>query len=387
MKIKNFYILAFAFLIISLSLIGNTSAVDENQKNVYFFWGIGCSHCENVIDSGVLEEVSVIENVKIYSLEVYLNQSNRDKYKEFTDKLGVSQNQKGIPFLVIECEKNYSYLIGDSSIIKNLKNNIINCELNNQTDSGGISSDNPDANKENRKFSISFKTRSFEDKITLGSIIIAALIDSINPCAFGVLIFLLATILSTASSKRALKYGLTYIFIIFLVYFSAGLGIIKFLNEFSGIINYFVIVAGILVFIGGLIEIKDFFWYGRGISLKIPVSVKPALERMARKGTLSAVIILGIVVALVELPCTGGIYLAILSLMSINKTFGIPYLLLYNFIFVLPLIIIVLVTHYGIKTEKIQIIVENNKKWMRLAAGIVMIGLAVYLLNSIYNWV
>jgi len=362
---KKIKILAFIFLIFFLSLIGNISAVDENKKNVYFFWGIGCPHCENVIDSGVLEEVSAIEDVKVYSLEVYVNQSNRDKYMEFTDKLGISQNKRGIPFLVIECGKNYSYLSGDVSIIKNLKNNIINCNLNNQTDFGGISSDNPNA-----------------DKITLGGIVIAALIDSINPCAFGVLIFLLATIFSTASSKRALKYGLTYIFIIFLVYFSAGLGIIKFLSEFSGIVNYFVVVAGILVFIGGIMEIKDFFWYGRGISLKIPVSVKPALKRMTQKGTLSAVIVLGVVVALVELPCTGGIYLAILSLMSINKTFGIPYLLLYNFIFVLPLIAIVLVTHYGTKTEKIQIIVENNKKWMRLAAGIVMIGLAFYLFNS-----
>ncbi|MDD1744276.1 MAG: hypothetical protein LUQ20_00455, partial [Candidatus Methanoperedens sp.] len=105
------------------------------------------------------------------------------------------------------------------------------------------------------------------------------------------------------------------------------------------------------------------------------------------KGTLPAVILLGFFVTLVELPCTGGIYLAILSIMHINKTFGIPYLLLYNFIFVLPLIIMVFIAYYGVKAEKIQTWVENNKKWMRLAAGIVMIGLALYLLNSVYNWI
>ncbi len=87
------------------------------------------------------------------------------------------------------------------------------------------------------------------------------------------------------------------------------------------------------------------------------------------------------------MPCTGGIYLAILSLMHINKTFGIPYLLLYNLIYVLPLIVMVLIAYFGTKTEKITSWVEGNKKWMRLAAGIVMIALALYLLNSVYKFV
>jgi len=364
-------IIALLFLIIIFSFVSNISAeqITDNQKNVYFFWGEGCPHCENVKDNGILEEVDNIENVNVYLLEVYNNQENRDKYTKFADELGISQYQRGVPFLVIECQKGYSYFIGDSPIINNLKNAVTTCTPMKEI-STEVSSDNPNS-----------------QTLTLGSIIIAALIDSINPCAFGVLIFLLATMLSIASAKRALKYGLIYVFIIFLVYFLAGLGIMKIITEFSGIMNYVIVLAGILVFIGGLIEIKDFFWYGKGVSLRISVSMKPTLERITQKGTLWAVILLGAIVALVELPCTGGIYLAILSLMHINKTFGIPYLLLYNFIFILPLLVMVLVAYYGTKTEKITNWVEGNKKWMRLGAGIVMIGLAFYLLNSIYNWI
>jgi len=360
------------FLIIVFSLTSLTSAElpDGNQKNVYFFWGIGCPHCENVKDSGILEDIDKIENVNVYQLEVYNNQENRAKYTQFADDLGINQYQRGVPLLVIECQKGYSYFIGDTPIINNLKEAVTSCTPMKEIKSEGISSGNPNA-----------------QKLTLGSIIIAALIDSINPCAFGVLIFLLATMFSMASSKRALKYGLVYIFIIFLVYFLAGLGIMKIITTFSGIMKYIIVVAGGLVFIGGLIEIKDFFWYGKGVSLRIPVSMKPTLERMTQKGTLGAVIILGIIVALVELPCTGGIYLAILSLMHINKTFGIPCLLLYNLIFVLPLVVIVLVAYYGTKTEKITNWVENNKKYMRLIAGFIMIALAIYLLNSVYNWI
>ncbi|MCX8158881.1 MAG: hypothetical protein N3D20_01145 [Candidatus Pacearchaeota archaeon] len=358
----------FIFLILIANIQAKT--IENHQKNVYFFWGIGCPHCENVINSGILEEAAKIENVTIYQLEVYNNQENRKKYAEFADKLGISPYQRGVPLLVIECEKGYSYFIGDTPIINNLKQSLTNCIPQKGIKSEGLSSDNPDAHK-----------------LTIWSIIIAAIIDSINPCAFGVLIFLLATMITMASSKRALKYGLIYTFVIFLVYFSAGLGIMKLLTSLSGIIKPIIVSAGILVFIGGIIEIKDFFWYGKGISLRIPISTKPILEKIAKKGTLFAIILLGIIVSLVELPCTGGIYLAILSLMHINKTFGISYLLLYNLIFVLPLVIIVFTMHYGTKTEKISIWVETNKEYMRLAAGIIMLLLSIYLLNSVYNWI
>jgi len=377
---NNKYLLAILFLgIFLLSMSSLVLAQQNNQTKIYFFWGDGCPHCQNVLDSGVLEEISNLENVEVYKLEVYLNQSNRDKYSEFANKLGISIYEQNVPLLVIECDEKISYLIGDKPIISNLRDkeylsNIVNCNFSSiysgDIDSAGVSPLNPNS-----------------QTLTLGAIIIAALIDSINPCAFGVLIFLLATMFSTASRKRALKYGLIYVFIIFLVYFLAGLGIMKIITEFSGIMNYVIIFTGILVFIGGLIEIKDFFWYGKGASLRIPVSLKPTLEKITQKGTLWAVILLGAIVALVELPCTGGIYLAILSLMHVNKTFGIPYLLLYNFIFILPLLVMVLIAYYGTKTEKITNWVEGNKKWMRLGAGIIMIGLAVYLLNSVYGWI
>lgn len=371
-KKKKRGMILIIFLVLLFSFISSVSAdlPQDNQKNVYFFWGEGCPHCHDVLNSGILEEVNEKKNVNVYQLEVYNNQENRDRYIKFAEDLEISQYQRGVPFLVIECQKGYSYFIGGAPIINHLKDAVEDCTPMKEINSEGLSSDNPNS-----------KT------LTLGTIIVAALIDSINPCAFGVLIFLLATMFSMASSKRALKYGMIYVFIIFIVYILAGLGIMKIITEFSSVMNYIIILAGILVFIGGLIEIKDYFWYGKGVSLRIPVSMKPALERMTQKGTLGAVIILGIVVALVELPCTGGIYLAILSLMHINKAFGIPYLLLYNLIFVLPLIIMVLVAYFGTKTEKIQNWVEGNKKYMRLIAGLIMIALAIYLLNSVYGWI
>ena len=370
--IINFDRIGGLFLILLLLFIplvfstGDSFETDSNVKKVYFFWGMGCPHCEDVRNSGILEEIGSMENVEVYQLEVYNNQENRDLYLKYSTLLGITSG--GVPFLVIECKRGYSYFIGSTPIINNLKEAVSTCSPM-KIISSEVSSENPNA-----------------ASITLGAIIVAALIDSINPCAFGVLIFLLATLTSMASSKRALKFGLIYVFIIFLVYFMAGLGLMAIISEYSAIMNYVIILTAALVFIGGIIEIKDFFWYGKGLSLRIPVSLKPALEKITKRGTLGAVILLGVIVALVELPCTGGIYLAILSLMHVNKTFGVPYLLIYNLIFILPLIVIVLAAHYGMKTEKLSNLVEGNKKWMRLFAGLIMILLALYLLNTVFKW-
>lgn len=383
-KNKFFYLGLSLFLLIIFvnNLVFSLNIIDINSQNnsslnsltqekfVYFFWGIGCPHCEKVIDSGVLEKARLMPNTTLYELEIYNNQTNRDLYNKLTDELKINPYQKGVPLLIIKCDNKYSYFIGDGPIINNLEKSLENCNSSIEIKQEGLSPKD-----------INSKT------LTLGSIIIAALIDSINPCAFGVLIFLLATLISTASSKRALKYGLIYTLIIFIVYFLAGLGIMKIISGFPSFLNYIIFITSILVFIGGLIEIKDFFSYGKGISLRIPTNLKPFLEKITKKGTLPAVILLGLIVSLVELPCTGGIYIAILSLMHINKTFGIPYLLLYNLIYITPLIIMILISYFGTKTEKITLWVEKNKRWMRLLAGIIMIFLALYLINSIYKWV
>ena len=91
-------------------------------------------------------------------------------------------------------------------------------------------------------------------------------------------------------------------------------------------------------------------------------------------------IVLGIFVSLFELPCTGGIYLGILSLMSINKTFAISYLLLYNLIFVLPLIVLTYLIYRGMSPEVLQRWTIKERKWMKLASGVVLIALGVYIL-------
>ena len=217
---------------------------------------------------------------------------------------------------------------------------------------------------------------------TLPVVLVTALIDSINPCAIGVLILLIATLVGLSKDKsKMLKVGLIYITAVFLTYLAAGFGLLIFIQKLniSGLLSW---IVGSLVIILGLIEIKDFWWYGQGISLQIPPKRAEQIKKMVKNVSVPGSIILGIFVAAVELPCTGGPYLAITTLLAkVGFSLNVFLLLaLYNLIFVLPLIVILVLAYFGISTKKISKWKNEKKKWMRLFIGIVMIALGVLLI-------
>lgn len=217
--------------------------------------------------------------------------------------------------------------------------------------------------------------------LKLTTVIVTALVDSINPCAIGVLILLISTLIVLAENKkRMIGTGLLYIATVYITYFLAGIGLLLFIQRFN-ISEPLGVIVGFLVILLGLMEIKDFFWYGKGFSLGIPQSQIPRMRKWAEKGSIPAVIGLGFLVAAVELPCTGGPYLAITTLLAKDfSLYAIWLLLLYNFLFVLPLIIIVALAYAGLSIEEVHKWKESKKRWMRLLVGLVMVALGVLLI-------
>jgi len=213
-------------------------------------------------------------------------------------------------------------------------------------------------------------------------VISTALIDSINPCAIGVLVLLIATLVNMDKNKnKMLAVGTIYITAVFLTYLSAGFGLLVFIQKLN-IAEPLSYVVGGLVIILGLLEIKDFFWYGQGISLQIPKKRAEQIKKYIDNVTVPGSVFLGMFVAAVELPCTGGPYLAITTLLAkIGFSWQVFWLLvLYNIIFVLPLIIILLLTYFGVSTGKIKEWKNAKRKWMRLFIGLVMLALGVLLI-------
>lgn len=219
--------------------------------------------------------------------------------------------------------------------------------------------------------------------LRLSAVVVTALIDSINPCAIGVLILLISTLLGLSEDrKRMIMVGIIYIVAVFIAYFVAGLGLITVLQYIPFDLAQFIgMLVGGLVVILGFVELKDAFKKkGEGTTLGINPKHAEKIKQMAKKTTVPGVIVLGFFVAAVELPCTGGPYLAITTLLSKQfDALALAYLALYNFIFVLPLIVIVLLAYFGTKTEILKKWKDSNKKYMRIAMGLLMIGLGVLL--------
>jgi len=225
--------------------------------------------------------------------------------------------------------------------------------------------------------------------LTWPVIITTALVDSINPCAIGVLILLLSTLIAIRHyhKNRLIGIGLIYIAAVYITYFLAGIGLLLFIQKLN-IAQPLSILVGALVIILGLIEIKDFFWYGKGVTLRISARYVDYIEKYSRKVTLPGAIVLGAFVAVVELPCTGGPYLAITTWIAQSNVIPVKaliYLLIYNFIFVLPLIIILLLVYFGTKLSNIKKWKQEHRKWMRLFIGLILVALGILLILIAYN--
>jgi cytochrome c biogenesis protein CcdA len=212
---------------------------------------------------------------------------------------------------------------------------------------------------------------------------VAAAIDSINPCAIGVKILLVSMIIATGRRKELLKLGLVYIAAVYLTYFAAGLGLMYGLAQIPIFVaQYISILVGMLVVFGGLVEIKDFFWYGRGFSLAIPADKAAQIHEYAQNLSIPGLAFLGAFVAGVELPCTGGPYLAITLLLSQTiatdpATFAQAFLLLayYNLIFVLPLVAILVLVMFGMRVSTLKKWKQATRHYMRLGIGMLLIAL------------
>ena len=230
----------------------------------------------------------------------------------------------------------------------------------------------------------SIKGDGLPQEAILPLVITTAVVDSFNPCAFGVLLFFLALLFILKRGRREIaKIGSVYIFMIFLTYILIGLGILQAIIV-SDSPHFVAQVAAVLVIIIGLIAIKDYFFYGKWFSFGMPVSQTGRIKHWMQRATIPSAIVLGFLVGLCEFPCSGGIYVGIISMLAISTTFseGLLYLIIYNIFFVLPLIVILLASSNKRILAKIEKKEKTHKKYMKLANGLMMIILGILLLIS-----
>lgn len=230
------------------------------------------------------------------------------------------------------------------------------------------------------------------DLPNLTLVIVSAIIDSINPCLIGVLILMLSIILGLGKTPRQLVLlGSAYILAVFVTYFSAGIVLTSLLSAIPLVISQYLSIAiGLLVVIAGLFEIKDYFWYGKGISLHLSPRFAKKVQHYSTNSTIVGVMLLGVIAAAIELPCTGAPYLAIVTILHNNFSVGaLGLLLLYNLIFITPLAVILALTASGVTISHVHRWKEASKARIRLAIGILLIilgWLLILIANGVINF-
>jgi len=229
--------------------------------------------------------------------------------------------------------------------------------------------------------------------VTIIEIIGLAFVDAVNPCALAVMAIVLMTLLTQNPEKRkqVLLGGLSFTLAVFILYFLYGLIMIQFFSHVlpeTGKFSYYVFRGfGIFAIILGILNLKDFFVYKPGgLATEMPLKMRPKMKILIKKITNpKGAFVIGLFVTLFLLPCTIGPYIIAsgkLSVLHFLQT--IPWLLIYNLIFIIPMIAITLIIYFGLTTvDKVSGWKEKNIKYLHLIEGLILTILGILMFTGI----
>jgi cytochrome c-type biogenesis protein len=213
-------------------------------------------------------------------------------------------------------------------------------------------------------------------------VLISSLLDSVHPCSFSILLITIAFLFGLQMTrKKILQLGSLYIAGIFASYLLIGLGLLKVLHLFNTPHFMGKLGAAILI-IFGVVNLINRFFPNVPIKLALPSSVHRPMAQLMEKTSMIAVFLLGALVGVCQFPCMGGPYLMVIGLLHDQVTYitGFWYLLFYNVILIVPLVLVLWFSADKIVVDKMQEWKRDNLSRVRLIAGIIMIIIGVLIL-------
>ncbi|HEY9583069.1 MAG TPA: GAP family protein [Candidatus Paceibacterota bacterium] len=213
-------------------------------------------------------------------------------------------------------------------------------------------------------------------------VLIAAVLDSVHPCSFSILLITIAFLFGLQMSrKKILQIGGTYIAGIFAAYLLIGLGLLKVLHIFNTPHFMGKLGAGLLITFG-VLNLLNRFFPSFPIKLKIPSVSHKWMSKLMEQSSLPAAFGLGLLVGLCQFPCMGGPYLMVIGLLRDQVTYfsGFGYLFLYNLILIVPLAAMLWITSDKQVVDRMQEWKKTKMQSVRLWAGIAMIIMGILVL-------
>jgi len=226
--------------------------------------------------------------------------------------------------------------------------------------------------------------------LTLGTVLVAGIADGFNPCAFTVLLLFITSLVAAAQARdapsavslrgRVIGLGSIYIASVFFTYLALGVGLLAAVDLFTQ--RHLPARLGAVLSIAlGLWMLKDYFLPEMGLRLEAPAAVGRWARASARRATIPTLVAGGVLIGLCTLPCSGAVYLAVLSLLAAQSSAlaGFGYLVLYNALFVLPLGAILLLASARPTLNRLAHWNLHHREWVRLGlgTGVVLMGFVI----------
>ncbi len=240
----------------------------------------------------------------------------------------------------------------------------------------------------------------------------AGLIDGLNPCAFATLVFFISYLAFTGRRGRDILFvGISFTVGVFLTYLLVGVGLLKVvqsLSFFTALGRWVYLLTALLCVVLAILTFRDYFKARKGqpteMTLKLPLGLRRRINRVIRESAhvrafVAVAFVTGFVVSLLELACTGQVYLpTIVYVMSRPELAAqaFLYLLLYCLMFILPLVVVFALSYFGTTSEELGQFINRRTSTIKLITGLLFVALALWMswtvaplfgIHTPWNWV
>jgi glutaredoxin len=404
---KSKKLVKFIFLSLLIVLLFITGSKAENNSfdtpltkdnKIYIFGLKTCPYCQSARkDIGALAsendlEFSYLDIQEKNNREIYLDKKNELNIQSTSVPLITINDQYWIGYKQNTFAELHIYLISNNIIeIENLLPKDKTTEVSNEKQSAADTAEiakeqkiNEIAadNKEKNIVSSFLDTQNLENNNLLFSTILIGTIDGFNPCSLWMLTLLLGFLIHSNSKSKMLLVGISFLFTTAAIYGLFMIGIFKSVNLISNL-RYLNILTSIFILVFGIINLKEYFYFKKGISATISDKNRDKLIKKMRNIVTAdrgktLIVLMTIIVAstaaIAELPCTSGFPVIWSKILDINgiKTFNAQYQLLIITYLLFYLFDEIIVFGVVLKTLKIKKMKINTAKRMKLFLGLMM---------------
>ncbi len=364
----------------------------DETVEITLFWGRECPKCES--ERAWLDDLEQVYDLERTEYEVWHDGDNRELFERTADELGFEAG--AVPTTIIGGRVwiGYTDSIGDDiaeaiqlvsegqEVSPGVYGQPGTGTCDPSDDSGGLSCD--DESDTGAEIDVPLVgTVALDDQNLLVSTLIIGFVDGVNPCSLWVISVLLTIVVRTASRRRVLAIGSTFLVVTAAMYALYMAGIYSALTV-VGFLGTIQVVVAIAAGVFGLVSVKDYFAFKKGLSFTIPDSAKPGIYKRMRAAAgherlvpaLLATAALGVAVSLIETPCTAGFPVLWTGLLKANGVgFAESALLFVAYMvpFLLDEMIVFGIAVFTMKATKMQ---EKHGELLKLFAGVTMLALA-----------